>query len=88
MKILSLIPKKHSGHRYEVASCSSCHLPYTITAGSVPNHTFEAIPPAKTIQFGVEQSGKTKMPNSCSLYCHTKEPVAAMDEKYKAIFKK
>ena len=82
-------PNKHSGHRYAVASCSSCHLPYTITAGSVPNHTFEALPPSKTIQFGVdEKSGKPKMPNSCMLYCHTKETAAAMDEKYKTIFKK
>jgi hypothetical protein len=28
------------------------------------------------------------MPNSCMLYCHTKETAAAMDEKYKVIFKK
>lgn len=82
-------PVKHSGHRYEVASCAACHLPYTIASGSVPNHTFEAIPPSKTLQFGVdEKTGKPKMPNSCGLYCHTKESAAALDEKYKAIFKK
>lgn len=82
-------PKKHSGHRYEVASCAACHLPKTIASGSVGNHTFEAIPPSKTIQFGVdEKSGKPKMPNSCSLYCHTKESAADMDVKYKKIFQK
>ncbi|MEI9476974.1 MAG: multiheme c-type cytochrome [Deltaproteobacteria bacterium] len=81
--------KKHSGHRYEVVSCSSCHMPYTIAAGSVPNHTFEAISPSKTLQYGVnDKTGKPKMPNSCSLYCHTKETAAVMDEKYKSIFKK
>ncbi|PIX25619.1 MAG: hypothetical protein COZ69_02640, partial [Deltaproteobacteria bacterium CG_4_8_14_3_um_filter_45_9] len=80
---------KHSGHRYEVASCSACHLPYTIASGSVPNHTFEAIPPSKTLKYGVdEKTGKPKMPNSCSLYCHTKESVKAMDEKYNMILKK
>jgi predicted CXXCH cytochrome family protein len=82
-------PKKHSGHRHEVASCSSCHLAYTIAAGSVPNHTFEAIAPAKTLQFGVdEKTGKPKMPNACGLYCHTKESAAELDAKYKATFKK
>jgi predicted CXXCH cytochrome family protein len=81
-------PIKHSGHRYEVASCSACHLPYTIASGSVPNHTFEAIPPSKTIQFGVDDRGKPKMPNSCNLYCHTKEPAQVMLDKYNVIFKK
>jgi len=28
------------------------------------------------------------MPNSCGLYCDTKESAAALDEKYTAIFKK
>jgi len=82
-------PKKHSGHRYDVASCAACHLPYTIAAGSVPNHTFEAIPPSKTLQFGAdEKTGKPKMPNSCGLYCHTKESAVDLDAKYKMIFKK
>jgi predicted CXXCH cytochrome family protein len=82
-------PKKHSGHRYEVASCAACHLPYTIAAGSVPNHTFEAIPPSKTLQYGAdEKTGKPKMPNSCGLYCHTKESAVDLDAKYKMIFKK
>lgn len=81
-------PKKHSGHRFEVASCSSCHMPYTIAAGSVPNHTFEAIPPSKTLQYGVnDKTGKPNMPNSCNLYCHTKETATVMDEKYKSIFR-
>ena len=81
-------PKKHSGHRYEVASCAACHLPKTIAGGTVSNHTFEAIPPSKTVQYGFdEKSGKPKMPNSCSLYCHTKESAADMDAKYKKIFK-
>ncbi|MBI5439963.1 MAG: hypothetical protein HY900_01995 [Deltaproteobacteria bacterium] len=82
-------PKKHSGHRYEVASCAACHLPYSIAAGSVPNHTFEALPPSKTLQYGVdEKTGKPKMPNSCGLYCHTKQSAAELDEKFKVLFKK
>ena len=82
-------PAKHSGHRYEVASCASCHMPYTIASGSVPNHTFETIPPSKTLQYGVdEKTGKPKIPNSCSLYCHTKETANVMNEKYNMIFKK
>lgn len=80
-------PAKHSGHRYEVASCAACHLPKTIASGTVSNHTFEAISPAKTVQYGVNDKGKP-MPNSCSLYCHTKESAAAMLEKYNSIFKK
>jgi hypothetical protein len=64
-------------------------MPNTIASGSLPNHTFEAIPPSKTLQYGVDdKTGKPKMPNSCSLYCHTKESASVMDEKYKAIFKK
>ncbi len=82
-------PKKHSGHRSEVASCSSCHMPYTIAAGSVPNHTFETISPSKTLQYGVnDKTGKPKMPNSCNLYCHTKESAQVMMDKYNIVFKK
>lgn len=82
-------PKAHSGHRYDVASCSSCHLPYTIASGSVPNHTFEAIAPSKSLRYGTdEKTGKPKMPNSCTLYCHTRETVSAMDEKYNKLFGK
>ena len=81
-------PKKHSGHRHEVASCAACHLPKTIASGTVSNHTFEAIPPSKSLQYVDEKTGKPKMPNSCGLYCHTKESAAALDEKYTAIFKK
>jgi len=80
-------PVKHSGHRADVASCSSCHNPKSIAYGSLGNHTWEAIPPAKTIQYGADDKGKPKMPNSCNLYCHTKETAAIMDEKYKTIFK-
>jgi predicted CXXCH cytochrome family protein len=82
-------PKKHSGHRNEVASCTACHLPKTIAKGSVSNHTFEAIPPSKSLQYGVdEKTGKPKMPNSCGIYCHTTDTAAALDEKYKKIFGK
>ena len=63
-------------------------MPYTIASGSVPNHTFEAISPAKTIQYGVDDKGKQKMPNSCNLYCHTKESAQIMLDKYNMIFKK
>ena len=79
-------PKKHSGHRYEVASCTSCHLPRTIASGTVSNHTFEAIPPSKSLRY-VDAQGKPRMPNSCG-YCHTKDSAADLDAKYKVIFKK
>ena len=80
-------PKKHSGHRYEVASCTSCHFPKTIASGTVSNHTFEAIPPSKSLQY-VDAKGQPRMPNSCGLYCHTKDSAADLDAKYKAIFGK
>jgi hypothetical protein len=49
---------------------------------------YETIPPSKSLQYGVdEKTGKPKMPNSCSLYCHTKETTTVIDEKYKTIFK-
>jgi len=81
-------PAKHSGHRYEQASCSACHLPKIIASGSLSTHTFEAVPPAKTLQYGVDDRGRVKMPNSCTAYCHKAVDVAAMDVKYKALFKK
>ena len=81
-------PVKHSGHRYEQASCSSCHLLKTIGSGSVTTHTFEAVPPAKTIQYGMDDRGRVKMPNSCAAYCHKGTDVAAMDARYKTLFKK
>lgn len=81
-------PVKHSGHRYEQASCSACHLLKTIGSGSVTTHTFEAVAPAKTIQYGMDDRGRVKMPNSCNAYCHKTADVAAMDARYKALFKK
>jgi predicted CXXCH cytochrome family protein len=81
-------PVKHSGHRYEQASCSACHLLKTIGSGSVTTHTFEAVAPAKTIQYGVDDRGRVKMPNSCMAYCHRGTDVAAMDARYKTLFKK
>jgi predicted CXXCH cytochrome family protein len=81
-------PEKHSGHRYEQASCSSCHLLKTIGAGSVTTHTFEAVAPAKTIQYGKDDRGRVKMPNSCGAYCHRGTEVAALDASYKRLFKK
>ncbi len=81
-------PAKHSGHRYEQASCAACHLPKIIANGSLSTHTFEAVAPAKTIQYGVDDRGRVKMPNSCTAYCHKGTDVAAMDARYKTLFKK
>jgi hypothetical protein len=81
-------PAKHSNHRYEQASCAACHLPKIIANGSRSTHTFEAVPPAKTIQHGTDNQGRVRMPNSCNAYCHKGTDVAAMDAKYKAVFKK
>ena len=81
-------PAKHSGHRYEQASCASCHLPKISASGSLSTHTFEAVPPAKTIQYGTDDRGRIKMPNSCTAYCHKGVDAATMDARYKALFKK
>jgi hypothetical protein len=50
--------------------------------------TFQAVPPIKTNQYGADAQGRVKMPNSCTAYCHKGTDVAAMDAKYKTLFKK
>ncbi|MHB1006311.1 MAG: multiheme c-type cytochrome [Chloroflexota bacterium] len=75
-------PKVHSGHSAQAASCASCHLPKVIASGSVSTHTFEAIAPAKTLQYG------EKMVNSCTYGCHKTQTVQWADEAFKRIFGK
>lgn len=81
-------PVKHSGHRFAQANCSACHLPKLIGAASVSTHTFEAIPPAKSLQYGKDDRGRLKMANSCTAHCHKTADLAAMDANYKKLFKK
>ncbi|MBI2909341.1 MAG: hypothetical protein HYX92_16980 [Chloroflexi bacterium] len=71
----------HAGHALDKATCASCHLPKLIGSGSVSTHTFEAIAPAKTLQYG------EKMANSCNT-CHKDKNAEWADQQYKRIFKK
>lgn len=73
-------PVAHLGHRAQVASCASCHLPKLIGSGSVSTHTFEAIAPAKTLQYG------EKMANSCTYSCHKAQGAEWADQAYKRLF--
>ncbi len=73
-------PVAHSGHRAEVASCASCHLPKVIASGSVSTHTFEAIAPIKTLHFG------ETMANSCTYSCHKSRGVDWAHWAYVQIF--
>ena len=56
--------------------------------GPLVTRTFQAVPPIKTNQYGADAQGRVKMPNSCTAYCHKGTDVAAMDAKYKTLFKK
>ncbi|MBI3926869.1 MAG: hypothetical protein HY319_15135 [Armatimonadetes bacterium] len=73
-------PVAHSGHQAQVASCAACHLPKLIGSGSVSTHTFEAIAPAKTLQYG------ETMANSCTSSCHKAQGVEWADQGYKRLF--
>ncbi len=72
----------HSAHTSSMASCAACHMPKLIGSGSVSTHTFEAIPPAKTLQLG------EAMANSCTSTCHKDRSVQLADEQFKRIFKR
>ncbi|MBI4319838.1 MAG: hypothetical protein HY675_15215 [Chloroflexi bacterium] len=73
-------PVAHSGHPAQAATCAACHMPKLIGSGSVSTHTFEAIAPAKTLQFG------ETMANSCNT-CHKNQGVDWADEQYKSLFR-
>jgi hypothetical protein len=75
---LDKIAKTVSGHTYHpyaperqtgLSRCSDCHLP-NVAKSAIPydvsSHTFEAIPPEKTLMYQ-DQGG---MPSSCAVKCH------------------
>ena len=65
----------HTNHPYGpdrklgLSRCSKCHMPKTAKSAinyDIHAHTFEPIPPEKTIMYQ-EEGG---MPNSCAVSCH------------------
>jgi hypothetical protein len=65
----------HTNHPYApsrkmgLGRCSKCHMPKTAKTAidyDIHSHTFEAIPPEKTLMYQ-EEGG---MPSSCSVSCH------------------
>ena len=71
---IGVIVSEHTNHSYDpengsqtggASRCSKCHMPKTAKSGihyDIHSHTFEAIPPGKTLDF--------EMPNSCAVSCH------------------
>lgn len=65
----------HANHPYApermmgLSRCVECHMPVTSGFGqlSTPSHTFEPIPPEKTLMYQ-DQGG---MPNACAISCHS-----------------
>ncbi|MGC8916400.1 MAG: hypothetical protein ACP5NF_05415 [Thermoanaerobaculum sp.] len=65
----------HTHHPYGpersmgLSRCSKCHMPTVATSAvayDIHSHTFEVIPPEKTLKYQ-EQGG---MPNACAVSCH------------------
>ncbi len=65
----------HSHHPYGpersmgLARCSKCHMPKTATtavAYDIHSHTFEVVPPEKTLHYQSDGG----MPNACAVSCH------------------
>lgn len=55
--------------RMGLSRCSKCHMPLTATSAiayDIHSHTFEVVPPEKTLKYQ-EQGG---MPNACAVSCH------------------
>jgi hypothetical protein len=72
---IAQIVEGHTYHPYwperemGLSRCSGCHMPKTAKTAinyDVRSHTFESIPPEKTLLFQ-DQGG---MPNACSVSCH------------------
>jgi hypothetical protein len=66
---------EHTNHPYAperkmgVSRCSKCHMPKTAKSAinyDIHAHTFEAVPPEKTLMYQAEGG----MPNSCAVSCH------------------
>ncbi len=69
------VVSEHTNHPYGpersmgLSRCTQCHMPKIATSAvpyDIGSHTFEAIPPQKTLQYQA-QGG---MPNSCMAGCH------------------
>jgi hypothetical protein len=69
------IVERHTYHPYGperqmgLSRCSGCHMPRTAKTAinyDVRLHTFESIPPEKTLFY----QDKGGMPNSCAVTCH------------------
>jgi len=70
------IVSAHSKHPYAperkmgLSRCTECHMPYSNKSAvpyDVRSHTFEAIPPVKTLDYA--------MPNSCAASCHGQKAI-------------
>ena len=68
--------RKHTHHPYApdrkmgLSRCTTCHMPKVAKSAinfDIHSHTFEAIPPEKTLAYQ-DQGG---MPNSCAASCHS-----------------
>lgn len=66
---------QHCHYTYDPAGstrlsrCTECHMAKMAASGDpydISSHTFEAVPPTKTIQY----QAKGGMPNSCAVRCH------------------
>jgi len=73
--IIANVVVQHTRHPYRpeglmgLSRCTECHMAKVTTNGvayDVNSHTFEAVPPTKTLQYQA-QGG---MPNSCATRCH------------------
>jgi hypothetical protein len=73
--LIGNVVSNHTYHPYRpegtmgMSRCTECHMAKVGVNGypyDVSNHTFEAIPPTKTLQYQA-QGG---MPNSCAVRCH------------------
>ncbi len=69
------IVEEHSNHPYApgrrmgLSRCSKCHMPKTAKSAvnyDIHSHTFETIPPEKTLMYQADGG----MPNSCAVSCH------------------
>jgi mono/diheme cytochrome c family protein len=69
------VVEAHTNHPYApersmgLSRCSECHMPKTAKSAvnyDIRSHTFEVIPPEKTLMY--QEAGG--MPNSCAVSCH------------------
>ncbi len=52
-----------------LSRCTTCHMPTTATtavAYDISSHTFEVVPPEKTLKYQANGG----MPNACAVSCH------------------